>query len=514
MNVGTNRKPLILGLGASLRSARWGEGAKRLVEQLYQLDSENALNKFLERESNLHLENFLQAGRRDGLSFDEIYKKLKKAEGDKGLCNSEVILSASLWSALKEGCDIEFRSIAEFFTSQSKKKKNIEQLRSLLLRADGLILSTPVYFGDHSSLAGDCIRFITQDDELSKKVKGMSYAGLAVGAKRNGGQETTLVYQIIDMLNIDMLAVGNDSETTSQYGGTSHAGDVGTAWKDYYGIWTSMGVGRRVAKVSHLLLYANNKELKSKLRVGFWLTQDYNGFARKQIEELVSKYKEEIDAYIFDVSKETMHRCLACDICPKSTDDDLKYRCLIQSPNDFFKRCHESILNVDAIVPVAYVPNERIRHFNTSYQVFNERLRYLRRGDYVFTDYAVAPFVFEEIGANDCMRVRMITSMIRQHTIMTRPIVGHILNGEILNFEQLESVWKLFLEHAKRLTVGRLVRTLIEDHTPVYNPVGYVLSADKEKDDNQLQMRYYYCKQRQKKLKAIAEQRVAFQNEN
>ena len=53
-------------------------------------------------------------------------------------------------------------------------------------------------------------------------------------AKRNGGQETTLVYQLIDMINLNMLGVGNDSASTSQYGGTVVAGDVGTMAKEIH----------------------------------------------------------------------------------------------------------------------------------------------------------------------------------------------------------------------------------------------------------------------------------------
>ena len=37
-----------------------------------------------------------------------------------------------------------------------------------------------------------------------------------------------MIYQLHDMMDLGFLGVGNDYETTSQYGGTGHAGDIGT----------------------------------------------------------------------------------------------------------------------------------------------------------------------------------------------------------------------------------------------------------------------------------------------
>jgi hypothetical protein len=82
---------------------------------------------------------------------------------------------------------------------------------------------------------------------------------------------------MIDMLGLGMLAVGNDSDTTAQYGGTGHAGDVGTMHKDKYGIDTSMGVGRRMAKV--LASLNTGERLADAPRVLFLVLQDADGLA-------------------------------------------------------------------------------------------------------------------------------------------------------------------------------------------------------------------------------------------
>ena len=47
-------------------------------------------------------------------------------------------------------------------------------------------------------------------------LKKIFYAGLAVGAKRNGGQETTLIFQMTDFLNMGAKVVGNGHDTTDR----------------------------------------------------------------------------------------------------------------------------------------------------------------------------------------------------------------------------------------------------------------------------------------------------------
>src|SRR5207244_6608006 len=109
-------RPKVLGLAASLRNARWGAGSEKLVADLATLPDKAALLAYLTKESERHLENFLEAGRRAGKDFLEIYRNLNKATGDAGLSNSEVALAAALWAALREGADIGHLSLAEFFT--------------------------------------------------------------------------------------------------------------------------------------------------------------------------------------------------------------------------------------------------------------------------------------------------------------------------------------------------------------------------------------------------------------
>lgn len=503
----TSPSPRILGICASLRAGRWAAGGDELVEQIRAITTEEDLKAFLKEESLAHLANFVAAGRDEGVPFDEMYRRLKKEVGRKGLSNSEVALAASLWSAKELGCDIDFVSLLEHFPPSGKAQK-IEQLKDRLRGADGIILATPVYFGDRSSLAHDLMRTIQADPELAEALRGRVYVGVAIGAKRNGGQETTLIYHIVDMVNAGLLAVGNDSDTTSQYGGTVHAGDVGTAWKDDYGINTSMGAGRRIARVTRLLRASEGFELNDKLRVAFWLLQDRDGYARAQIDKLVAPHADRIEAVIYDIAHEEITRCLACDICPTHVDVDSEYRCIIQKKGDFFKRAHESLLEADAIVPVGFTSRDH-RGIASQYQQFIERTRYLRRGDYVFTDQVAAPLIFEEVGANDSLQIRMLTSVLRHHTILTRPVLGHLHHGTLLNADELQSDWASFLAHAQRVTVGRLVNALNDETVAKYNPVGYILSAEKDKEDQKLNRRRAATEDRNRRAHEEAAARLA-----
>ncbi|MBL4624875.1 MAG: NAD(P)H-dependent oxidoreductase, partial [Flavobacteriales bacterium] len=431
----------------------------------------------------------------------------KKLKGNKGLSNSEVCLAAALWSAKEIGATIDHVSLSEYFT-ESKKSLDIEALKTKLKEADGLLISTPVYFGDRGSLSQSLFNLIRNDKELQASLQDKIYAGLAVGAKRNGGQETTLIYQLMDGINCGLLGVGNDSETTSQYGGTGLAGDVGTMQKDEYGLKTAMGTGRRIARVANLMKCAEKKSLTGKHKITFWLLQDKNDVAKNYIKELIKDSKiDNIDATIIEISDKNIFRCLACDICPTSVDLDEVYRCIIKAKTDDLELMHKALIDTDAVIPVAYSPTNR-DGIQSSYQRFMERTRYLRRGDYILSDLMTAPPIIEELGSDENLNIRMVTSMIRHHTILAQPMVAYSNNGKIVNRENV-------IERFQRF--NRLVRTAISGKLQVYseginhlkyNPVGYVLSAVKDAEDEKLNKRQKMVEDRIETTKAIAKSRL------
>lgn len=502
-------KPKILGIAGSLRNARWGKGNHTLILELLACKTENDLNQYLSEQSELHLQNFVDSGRAEGLNFNEIYKNLQTLNGDRGLSNSEVALSAALWSVAQRGCAIEHISLSEYFPAAGMSRR-IDELKAHLCNADGILISTPVYFGDRGSLSQDLVDLIRNDSELKAALQDKVYAGIAVGAKRNGGQETTLIYQLLDMVNVGLLGVGNDSDTTAQYGGTGHAGDIGTMSKDTYGLWTSMGTGRRIAHIASLMKLGKPQPLKAKIRVLFWILQDKHNYALKYVKDLVSQFEQEIDATVLDVTDKYISRCLACDICPTHVHVDEEYRCIIRDgQRDKMGEMHSDLLNHDAIIPVVYSAVDH-QDVISNYQRFIERTRYLRRGDYVFNDALTAPLVLEELGSHENMHIRMATSMLRHHTVLADPMIAYIQNQEILNGNQVIERLRRFIDRAKVLTAGRLHAFVNGQNEGVlkYNPVGYILSTEKDKEDEKLRSRNQMISERYDRISNDAQARL------
>lgn len=501
--------PRILGLAASLRNARWGRGNETLIRDLESIETEDALKSYLVEQSDLHLENFVSAGRDRGLGFDDLYKNLKSLKGDRGLSNSEVALAAGLWAARNHGAEIEHVSLAEHFPA-SDRARDLDVLKERLRAADGILVSGPVYFGDRGSLAQSLVDLIRDDDELRADLADRVYAGIAVGAKRNGGQETTLIYQLLDMLHCGLFGVGNDSDTTSQYGGTGHAGDVGTMGRDDYGLQTAMGTGRRIAKIARIARAGRDNGLVGPLRVMLWVLQDRDGEAQRNVRRVLAASGRPIELTVVDATEGHVNRCIACDICPTNVDVDQTYRCIIKSGRDSFSDWHDSFLDQDLVVPVVYSAGDRSR-LSTNYQTFIERTRYLRRGDYVLGDVVTAPFVLQDLGVHEHLDVRLVTSMIRHHTVVGDPVVGYLRGGELLNADDIDTRVAGLLDRSRALTAGRLRTFLDQQHAEVcrYNPVGYVLSAEKDREDEKLRLREEMQEDRRRRQRADALRRLA-----
>lgn len=492
----------ILGISASLRNARRGLGNASLIEDINSIGSEEELKTYITQEAEAHLQNFIEAGRKENKPFDEMYTDLKKLKGNKGLSNSEVALVSALWSAKELGAEIEHVSLSEYF-SESKKSKNLDELKQKLREADGFLLSTPVYFGDRSSLSQSLVNLIRSDHQLRADMVGKVYAGIAVGAKRNGGQETALIYQLCDMIDCGLLGVGNDSDTTSQYGGTGHAGDVGTMQKDEYGLGTAMGTGRRIARVCGMIKMGQGYELNVKPKVLFWVLQDKDNLALNKVKELVQQFEGKIDATILDLMNKSVYRCIACDICPIEIDIDEVYRCIIKSPHDDLMPMHQDLLGYDAIIPVAYSSADRQGVLST-YQRFMERTRYFRRGDYVFSDLFTAPIVIEDIEANENLDIRMVTSMLRHHTIVAKPFKVALFNGSFLNWDSILEQFDDFVKLTRSLAASRIQTYSSKMENMKYRPVGYVLSARKDLEDEKLKKRRKMMDDRQSRYEDLA----------
>lgn len=466
------------------------------------------MHAFLRAEADLRLQDFVGAGRAEGLGFDEIYRNLRKQPGKRGLSNSEVALAAAMWSAHRAGARLQRVSLVDYFPPTGPPKA-LDALFDRLVAADGILISTPVYFGDRSSVCQSLIEEIRKRPSLREKLRDKAYGGISVGAKRNGGQETTLIYQLMDMVDLGMLGVGNDSDTTAQYGGTCKAGDVGTAADDDYGLDTARGTGRRLTHVARLMKQGLEAPFGGRLRVMFWLLQDRDGRARAMLDSMLQRLGGEVDATLLDITDSSIHRCIACDICPTHVEDDARYRCIIRSKKDDMASLHHHFADQDAVVPVLYSSSDGTG-VNSGYQEFIERTRYLRRGDYLLGDTVTAPLILQEVGSQENMHVRATTSLIRHHTVVSRPMIGYRHGGRLLNGDALDKEFSTFLQSTRRLCGGRLPLDAqgMAKTTTRYNPVGYVLSAEKDSEDEKLNLRAHAVKDRRARRQRDAKLRL------
>lgn len=113
----------------------------------------------------------------------------------------------------------------------------------------GILIGTPVYFGNMSSLCKaflDRAIVLWQDNfALGNKVAGV----LAVGGTRNGGQEVTIQSVQVSLFCQEMILVGN-GRPGPRLGATVWSGAEGGVLKDEYGMTTAKALGRRVAEVA------------------------------------------------------------------------------------------------------------------------------------------------------------------------------------------------------------------------------------------------------------------------
>jgi hypothetical protein len=101
----------------------------------------------------------------------------------------------------------------------------------------------------------------------------------------------------------------------------------------------------------------------------------------------------------------------------------------------------------------------------------------------------VVPLVFEEVGANENLDIRVMTSFIRHHTVMAKPVVGLIHNGELINPDDVRDGLAAAMVQGRRLVQGRLAAASMGAKATQYNPVGYVLSAAKDNEASTLSAR-------------------------
>ena len=174
--------------------------------------------------------------------------------------NTQYLVQKALESAEKSGAEVEMINLGQMeiepcnacdickLTGECPKDDEISNILSRLENAHGIILGSPVYFGNVTAqlkIFMDRSRPLRSDFKLKDKVCG----AITVGGARNGGQETTCASIHEFLLIHDAIIVG-DGSPLAHYGGTGTAGSVGEVVDDKLGIETSKNLGKRVAELA------------------------------------------------------------------------------------------------------------------------------------------------------------------------------------------------------------------------------------------------------------------------
>lgn len=398
---------------------------------------------------------------------EELNQKI--AETDTIFSNSDIAVAHSLLASKIYGADIDLVCVTDIFEHKKldiyydllsyESIDDIDEIDSLsvdehkfhdLLKktelADGIILSTPVYFGDRSSIANKFLQLTQQ----YKSLKGKAFGVVSTGAKRNGGQETANIYTLQEAMAQEAVVVGNGPKT-SQYGGTVWAGDVGKATEDALGLETCYGVGRQVAQLSDIIKNGSNS-IASKLKVTFLLTMDTS---EKKYEEIINDYirnvnNDDIEFTLYNLINDTIYRCIACNVCPspkmvaKVGHEEFPYHCVIQTKKDNMKQVQSLLVNSDCIVFVGVNTKDPLIY---RYQAFMERTRFIRHDDFELTNIPAVGMLINELGAtnNQIFNVKVLTSFIRHNTFFLKPIELVIHNNQKIfenDFNQLIPILK------------------------------------------------------------------------
>ncbi|MBC2716501.1 MAG: hypothetical protein HF978_14445 [Desulfobacteraceae bacterium] len=400
-------------------------------------------------------------------SFEDLFNLIYKEGGDRKISNSEALLVAALYGAIDAGSDIKYFKLKDLFPLNCAAHK--PSIKNSQIEADGYIISSPVYFGDRSSLIADWLKSLNFQQEKLLPLDGKAAGVVSVGAKRNGGQETTNIFFLSDVLEMGAAVVGN-GPPTSQYGGTGWAGHMGTIIDDNFGLMTSMGTGQRVSILSKCL---NIEEISSTARILFLVTcKDKHKKLIRKIESL--PFSEKIELKVLDISELHIHRCIACNICPNGNLES-EYKCIIPSDsgkaeNDDMRFIQHEMVKADTIVLTSYNGNDAGKD---NYQPFIERTRCLRRDNYVLSDRLFSVFVCTS-SMTDITHIRALSSFLRHNMFILGPFYKEIVDktGDCLDANIGLDFFAKRLE-LYTLKMAKARRSKISNFEYLYKPIGY-----------------------------------------
>ena len=412
------------------------------------------------------------------------------AQNDK-FSNSEILAGAALLGARNWGSRIDYFPLVELFPPKDFGVFDLKTLSALhdmtridsleiepgafdrliskLEKCRGVVLSTPVYFGDRSSVANKFLQISAVQKLLLGKVFGMA----SVGAKRNGGQETANIFGLYEAISQGAVVVGN-GPPTSQYGGTAIGGDLGHGLEDEWGLESAYGTGNRVGQVVDILNegLAQKTGLR-KIRITVLLTMDTRDKRlHRYLDGLIGKLTAEMpeaEFTLLDIIDHAIYRCLGCGTCPQNKKNPaVRSHCIIKDPTDYLETVRAALNGSDGAI-IAGLNIRDAKKLIFRYQVLTERMRYIRRNDFELSNLPLAGLSYNEIGSviNPINSLKSMVSYMRHNTIFLRPIEVMEHRGKII--EDGKDALREFCLNVNRIKAGKMTAHLA---SPEYDPHG------------------------------------------
>lgn len=395
----------------------------------------------------------------DLASFDDAYNLIYELASDKRICNTEGALIAAGAGVRSRGLPLRHVRLNQHFPVPSgSAPRDLESVLSLLEQSGGMVLGSPVYFGDRSSQVESLLEAARAMGEMPLLAKTVGI--VSVGAKRNGGQETTNILGLQDCLDMGANVLGN-GPPTSQYGGTVVAGDVGAVLDDNFGLQTSYGTGRRVA------LFAAEPEQTEPSKESPRLLMLFSGKPDDRIAGMLAEATPKgvavEQAFLEDFS---LGRCLACSPCPPPENGQEDYFPCRQ--RDGIEPLRNMMLAADGIVLVGTLHGQQGL---LAYQLFAERTRFIRRNHFELANTPLGIIQFARPGGQNLFSLRACNLGLRQNALLVGPgYSGWLVNG---GFSPGVEALARYLRHF----TGQVLRyRMLRRHNrnqSRYQPVGY-----------------------------------------
>lgn len=388
---------------------------------------------------------------RDANDLPTYLEGVKHFDSSSRLSNTEILSGAAMLGAKSQGAEFDFFALARLFPRHNKPlhtwdpssvglagesifqdtlsidEASLNELGQRVRDSAAILLASPVYFGDRSSVCDRFMHFAEQRGWL----KGKLFAALSVGAKRNGGQETTNLYLLHEALTHGACVVGN-GPPCSQYGGTAMAGDLGAVKEDGWGLKTCWETGARAAAATKRLSNTQwpMKDTTTAPHIVCLVTMDdENRTLASRLKEGIAESGVPAQFTVCELEETAIERCLACRQCPVPISNEggevSPDGCVIRTKRDSMESIHKTLIKADGILVAGMNVSGKKHLVHSSYQIFSERTRYIRRNDFELTDIPLAAYLMEEPGAttNRLFDLKVLTSYIRHNCLIMPPLL-------------------------------------------------------------------------------------------